>query len=333
MKRFYWVIVFMVLCFFLLGLSGIAGAVMHLKYGHVERTEDPQHQFALYLSNRVKELTEGRIIIDVYPHAQLGEVNELINGVKSGIIEMGHHVFASLAQVYPDAAVFSLPYLYRDIEHGIKAVNPETSPVMQKINEELMKKGNMLVLGAYTRGYRHLSANFPVYSPADLKGKKIRGVPLQMWTSLIKGMGAIPVPVAIAEVPTALMTGLIEGQENPLAQMWASKLYEVQSHIMLTGHMVDLLCVFINRNVWERIPESDRELIKQAMAETSEYSLKFALEKEEEYIQMFKEKGVTIITKEDGLDVDAFREAVLEQVRKDFPEWTGYIEEIQKIDP
>lgn len=312
-------------------MVGAAGAAIRLKYGHVERIEEPQHQFALYLADRVKELTDGRIIIDVYPNAQLGEVNELINGVSAGTIEMGHHVFASLAQIYPDAAVFSLPYLYRDIKHAIAAANPDTSPVMQKINEELIKRGNLRVIGAYTRGYRHLSAKFPVYKPSDLQGRKIRGIPLQMWTSLIKGMGAIPVPVAIAEVPTALMTGLIEGQENPLAQMWAAKLYEVQSHIMLTGHMADLLCVFINNSVWEKIPESDRALLKQAMAEASAYSLDFALKAEQEYIEKFREKGVTIISEKDGLDVAAFREAVSKQVREDFPNWADYIEEIQKI--
>lgn len=305
----------------------------HITQKIVERVEEPQHQFAVRFAERVKELTEGRVIIDVYPNTQLGEVGELINGVKAGTIEMGHHSVASLGQVYPDAAVFNLPYLFRDLEHGLKAVNPDTSPVMQKINEKLIEVGNMLVLGAYTRGYRHLSAKFPVYSPSDLHGKKIRGVPLPMWTTLIKGMGAIPVPVAIAEVPTALMTGLIEGQENPLGQMWASKLYEVQSHIMLTGHMVDLLTVFINYDVWQKIPESDRALIKQAMAETTAYSLKFALETEQDYIKKFKEKGVTIIGKEDGLDVEAFREAVLKQVKEDYPNWDAYVEEIQKIDP
>lgn len=149
---------------------------------------------------------------------------------------------------------------------------------------------------------------------------------------MLKGMGAIPVPVAIAEVPTALMTGLIVGQENPFGQMWASKLYETQDYIMLTGHMMDLLCIFINDDVWESIPPADRKIFEKALADAQQYSLDWSMDQRTNYIKMFEEKGVTIIGEEDGLDNEAFKEAVLAQVYKDYPDWNEYIEEIQKIE-
>lgn len=161
---------------FVFGASLVGAAdVIRLKYGHVERIESPQHQFAIYLADRVKELTDGRIIIDIFPHAQLGEISELIDGVKSGSVEMGHHVFASLGQVHKDMPLFGLPYLYRSPEHGLTATNPVTSPLMKKFNEEMATSANMRVIGTYTRGFRHLSCKFPVYSPADLKGQKNQG--------------------------------------------------------------------------------------------------------------------------------------------------------------
>ncbi|MBP8674920.1 MAG: TRAP transporter substrate-binding protein [Acetomicrobium sp.] len=309
-----------------------AGNVIKLKYGHVERIEDPQHMFAERFAKRVNELTEGRVVIEIYPSGQLGAEGELIDGVQFGSIEMGHHVFASLGKVHKDMPLFGLPYLFRDAAHGLMATNPETSPVMARLNEEMVKQANMRVIGCYTRGFRHLSAKFPVYSPEDLKGKKIRGIPVPMWTTLLKGMGAIPVPVAISELPTALVTGLVVGQENPLGQMWAAKIYETQSHIMLTGHMLDLLPVFVNEAVWNKILEGDhRALIMQAMKEASDYSRMWSEEQEKEYIRLFKEKGVTIIGEQEGLNKEAFKKAVLEQVRKDFPQWAGYVEELQKI--
>src|SRR5690606_17814530 len=181
----------------------------------------------------------------------------------------------------------------------------------------------------YTRGYRHLSTNFPVYRPEDLHGQRIRGIQLPMWMSMLRGMGAIPVPVAITEVPTALATGMIRGQEKPLGTMWAAKLYETQTHIALTGHMLDLLPVFINNDSWNRISKEDQEKVMQAMREASEFSLRWSQEQEEYYIKLFEEQGVTVVREEDGLDVAAFREAVLAQVAQDFPAWQHYIEEIQ----
>ena len=332
MKRFLVVVLAAGLIAALIAGSGLsAGNVIKLKYGHVERIEDPQNLFAERFAERTKELTEGRVIIEIYPNAQLGQVAELIDGVQFGSVDMGHHVFASLGQVHKDMPLFGLPYLFRDAVHGLKATNPEASPLMAKLNEEMARQASMRVIGCYTRGFRHLSANFPVYSPDDLKGKKIRGVPLPMWTTLLKGMGAIPIPVAISEVPTALITGLIVGQENPLGTMWAAKLYETQSHIMLTGHMMDLLPVFVNEAAWNKIPEGDRALVSQAIKETSDYTLAWSEEQDGEYMRLFKEKGVTIIGEQDGLNNEAFKEAVLKQVREDFPEWAGYVDELQKL--
>ena len=327
-------IVFLVFTLFCFSVSAIAAGTENpiiLRYAHVERIEDPQHRYATELADLVKELTEGRVIIQVYPNGQLGQVSEMIDGIKSGTISMGHHTFASLGKIVPNMSVFCAPYVFRDAEHGLKATIPTTSPVLQELNQQLIEKGNIRVIGSFTRGYRNLSCNFPVYSPDDLKGQKIRGIALPIWMSMLKGMGAIATPVAIAEVPTALMTGLVVGQENPLSTMWASKLYEVQKYIMMTEHMMDVLVVFINEKMWQSIPEADRVLFEKALSEMADRSLKWTIENEEDYKAKFREKGVTIIEKKDGLDVDAFRKAILAQINKDFPEWTEYIERIQDI--
>ena len=116
-------------------------------------------------------------------------------------------------------------------------------------------------VGRLFRGARQMTAKQAVYSPADLQGKPFRGVPLQLWTTMIRGMGAIPTPVEVSELPTALMTGMVIGQENPLTMINANKLYEVQTHVMLTGHMQNVLPVFINERVWNSIQEQDRTAI------------------------------------------------------------------------
>jgi tripartite ATP-independent transporter DctP family solute receptor len=302
-----------------------------LKYGHVETKESPQQRFAEDLSDRLSKATDGRILIEVYPANQLGSMSEMLEGVKSGSIEMAHHVHASLAKYYPDIAVFSLPYIYRDMDHGLKASSPNHSPLVREMNEELIKRGGMRVVGCFSRGYRNLSTNFPVYSLKDLKGKKIRGIPLQLWMSTIKGMGAIPVPVDIAEVSTALMTGLIEGQENPLQQQWQAKYYEVQKYIIMTEHIMDLLPVFINEKVWQSLSKSDKAVFERCIDEAIAKETELAKKAEIEFKDKFRKKGMTIIEEKDGLDKKGIRAAVVAQREKDFPQWADYVKRIQEV--
>ncbi|MEJ2135936.1 MAG: TRAP transporter substrate-binding protein DctP [Desulfofustis sp.] len=148
---------------------------------------------------------------------------------------------------------------------------------------------------------------------------------------MVKGMGAIPTPVEVSELPTALMTGMVVGQENPLTMINANKLYEVQSHVMLTGHMQNVLPVFINENEWQKISEADREAILKGAAELGQETLAMAKKAEKDLIGVLTEKGMTFITEKDGLKSDMFREGVLKQVTIDFPDWPPFYEKIAKV--
>lgn len=312
---------------------GIVGASpITLRYAHVGVEGEPQTRYAAELAAMIEERTEGRVKVQVYPNSQLGNISEMVNGVKTGSIAMAHHDFASLGTILSEMSVFNAPYVYRDAEHAVRATDPRTSPVLDKINERLVKEGNIRVIGSFYRGARQLSANFPVYSPEDLRGRKIRGVPLKLWTSMLTGMGAIPTPVEITELTTALMTGLVSGQENPLSNIYAQKFHEVQTHIMMTRHMESVLSTFINERVWNSIPEKDRAIIEQSMTDMAQISLQWERESEQSIKETLIKEGITFIGEEDGLDIDAFRVAVLAQIDKDFPEWRELIAEIESID-
>jgi len=302
-----------------------------LKYAHVGVPGEPQTRYAEELAKLVEKKTDGRLVLQVYPNSQLGGVSEMVDGVKSGAIDMAHHDFASLGKFLTDMSVFNAPYIYRDQRHAILATNPMTSPVLQELNKQLVDVAGIRVIGSHYRGARELSASFPVYSPADLKGKKIRGVPLQLWLTMIQGMGAIPTPVEITELHTALMTGVVSGQENPLTNIYAQKFYEVQKYIMMTNHMQSVLATFINEKAWEKIPEGDRKLFQDALTEMAMTSLDWAAQDEKDIKQQLIDKGMTIIDEKDGLKVDEFRKAVNAKVQQDFPGWTKYIDQIQQI--
>ena len=311
--------------------STSALAQVKLRYAHVGVANAPQTLYADEVAKLVKERTQGRIEIQVFANSQLGGVAEMVDGVKSGAIAMGHHDFASLGRILPATAVFNTPFVYRDAEHSLRATDSRTSPALQAINKELVDKGSMRIVGSFFQGTRHLTSKEKVLSPADMKGKKYRGVPVKLWSSMLTGMGAIATPVEVSELATALATGLVVGQENPLPNIFNLKLYEVQKFVMLTGHMQSILSVFVNERIWQGIPAADRKILEDTIAEVGAKTLAWDKESFDRYRKELEGKGMTFIEAKDGLDLAAFRKAVLDQVGKDFPEWTSYISQIQAV--
>lgn len=313
------------------GLSLPAQAQVTIRYAHVGSEGDIQYWYAEEFAKRVNQRTEGRVKVQVFPNSQLGGAQETVDGVRSGAIPLAHHEFASLARLSPDIAVFAAPFAYRDGTHAMTATDPTKSEVMKELSDKLVASANIRIIGRLYRGARQMTAKMAVYSPADLKDKRFRGVPLQLWTTMIKGMGAIPTPVEVGELPTALMTGMVIGQENPLTMINANKLYEVQTHVMLTSHMQNVLPVFINERTWQSIPEKDRAIVSATAAEIGEETLKLGNEAESKLIDELKKKGMKFVTEADGLKVEDFRKAVGAQVRADFPSWGPYIERIAAV--
>ena len=312
-------------------VSPAAEAQTKLRYAHVGVANAPQTLYADEVAKLVKERTGGRIEIQVFPNSQLGGVGELVDGVKSGAISMGHHDFASLGKIVSTTAVFNTPFVYRDAEHSLRATDPRTSPALQKVNQELVEKGNMRIVASFFQGTRELTSKEKVLSPKDMQGKKYRGVPIKLWSSMLTGMGAVATPVEVSELATALATGLVVGQENPLPNIYNLKLYEVQKYVMMTNHMQSVLSVFVNEKVWQGIAAPDRKILEDTMAEVGRKTLDWDRDTAARYRKDLEGKGMVFVEEKDGLDVEAFRKAVLAQVNKDFPEWTGYIEQIRAV--
>ena len=280
-----------------------AAAQVKLRYAHVGVANAPQTLYADEVAKLVKERTNGRIEIQVFPNSQLGGVGELVDGVKSGAISMGHHDFASLGKIVSDTAVFNTPFMYRDPAHAMRATDPKLSPALQRINQELVAKGNMRIVAALFQGTRQLTSKEKVLSPKDMAGKKYRGVPIKLWSSMLTGMGAVATPVEVSELATALATGLVVGQENPLPNIYNLKLYEVQKYVMLTSHMQSVLSVFVNEKVWQSIPAGDRKIMEDTMIEVGMRTLDWDKQTAAKYRADLEAKGMVFVEEKDGLDV------------------------------
>ncbi len=312
-------------------LPSTGQAQTRLRYAHVGAEGDIQYSFAEEAAKKIPQVTGGRVTVQVFPNSQLGGVQEMIDGVKSGSITVGHHEFASLDRLAKDIAVFNAPFVYRDGAHALAATDPRKSEVLQEFNKKLVSDSGIRIIGRLFRGARQMTAKQAVYSPDDLQGKRFRGVPIQLWTTMIKGFGAVPTPVEVSELPTALMTGMVIGQENPLTMINANKLYEVQTHVMLTGHMQNVLPVFINERTWQSISEPDRNAILDGLDQIAQETLRQAQKAEEDLIGELKKKGMTFVTEKEGLKVEAFRQRVTAEVNKDFPTWKAYMDRIVAV--
>ncbi|MEO6565333.1 MAG: TRAP transporter substrate-binding protein, partial [Casimicrobiaceae bacterium] len=182
--------------------SSLAHAQIKIRYAHVGVANAPQTLYADEVAKLVKERTNGRVEFQVFPNSQLGGVGEMVDGIKSGAIQMGHHDFASLGKIVPDTAVFNTPFVYRDAAHSLRATDARTSPALVKINQQLVDKGNMRIIGSFFQGTRELTSKEKVLSPKDMAGKKYRGVPVKLWSSMLTGMGAVATPVEVSELAT-----------------------------------------------------------------------------------------------------------------------------------
>jgi tripartite ATP-independent transporter DctP family solute receptor len=327
--------------FVFLGFVGVTAAALGLsatrtqdvlRYAHPNSASDVPGQYASLLAAFLSEQTGGEIDIEVYPSSQLGGVREMIEGAQLGIISMGHNSFAALSQFLPEIAVFNFPFLYEDVDHALAATDPLRSPILQEFNERLIERSNLRIVGSFFFGVRRLTtSNFPVYAPADLRGRKIRAIPNPIWIAMVEGFGAIPTPVDFSELPTALATGIVDGQENPVNTIYTSQMYATQNFLILTDHIIDILLVYMNNDIYTSLSPEHREALHAAHTEAAARVRVTSEELQSSRIDELRALGMQVISAEDGLDREAFRTAVHAHVLGRFPGWEVHVERIRAM--
>lgn len=294
-----------------------AFAASTLRYGHNNEVASVAGAQADWFAEALGQTSGGDVTVQVFPNSQLGKLQELAESVSLGTIAFSHNTAGALGSLYQPFAALDTPYLYRDVDHLMKVTDVE-SPVMQELNKGLIAAANVRVIYAHYFGRRNLTCNKAVMSPEDLAGVKIRAVPFPIYTTAVEGMGAVAVPVDWSEVPTALATGVVQGQENPVNVVLNVKLYEVQSHLMLTGHMSNAEVVVMNEDVWQDMSDSQKDAVREAARMTREKATKAILDNEETETQKLRDLGMTVIGEAEGLQLDAFRTSVSKLVDERF---------------
>jgi len=244
-----------------------------MKIGWCE-TADPFGHMAsagMYVFKKcVEEYSGGSIEVKLYPAGQLGDAKSLLEQTKEGIIQGCMSIPSGLiaGTYYPDFYIFDVPYLFPNSTVAWRVLNPSTD-FFKKISDALAKNTGLRVLDLGIEGQRHFTNNVrPIRKPSDLKGLKIRTMEVPAHMELVKALGGSPIPVSWLELYTALQTGVVDGEENPLSNIEYMKFYEVQKYLTLDGH-ITLLDAFVINNKWfESLSGENKKIILQA-AETA----------------------------------------------------------------
>jgi tripartite ATP-independent transporter DctP family solute receptor len=241
------------------------------------------------------------------PHynASLFKQGTELEAIARGNLEMSIASAQELATIYPEFSIFTAGYLHRDAEHQKKVFAADfMDPLKQKVEEGLGVK--LLAVMYLGRRQLNLRTDKEIKTPADLAGVKLRMPGSDAWQFLGKALGASPVPVAFTEIYTALQTGAIDGQDNPLPTNRDSKFYEVTKQIVLTSHLVDLNYIAFSKKVWDGLTPEQQATVQKAADDAAEAGRQKQLALEVELEQFFKDKGLKVYAP----DVDAFRAQV-----------------------
>ncbi|MDR5653158.1 sialic acid TRAP transporter substrate-binding protein SiaP [Ruixingdingia sedimenti] len=291
-----------------LALAAPAQAQTTLKWAHIFEVSEPFHTEALWAAGEIARRTGGRYKIDVYPAAQLGNEVSLDQGLTLGTVDMVILTNGFAANKYPPIGVTYYPFTFRDAAHLLKYTESE---VYRKLTGGYTEATGHQILATTYYGTRHTTANKPVEKCSDLTGVKMRVPSIPTYMAMPTACGANTTPVPFAELYLALQNGTVDAQENPLPSIEAKKLDEVQTHIALTGHIVDQLNIVIAGGTWKKIDEADRAVFTEVAHEAAQRASQIILDREAKLLDVFRDRGVTILE----VDLPSFQNTVLEKVK------------------
>lgn len=293
-----------------------------LRLAHVVNEKDGFHVAATKFKELVEQRTGGKVKIEIYPNATLGDERTLLEGMQLGTVDMGVITDGPIANFLPEIAAFELPFLFKSREEAYKVLD---GPVGQEVLDNLTKV-NLKGLAFAERGFRNLTnSKRPVEKPEDVKGLKIRVMENPVYIDTFKALGANAVPMAWTEALTALQQGTIDGQENPVNVIYAFKLFETQKHLALTRHTYAPATIMMSQQVWGSFPADVQKVLVEAAKEAAAYERQWNADQEEGQLKELKARGMQITAP----DPAAFQAAVQSVYEKNKDKYGALVTKIQ----
>ena len=291
---------------------------------------------AAMVGDIVSSRTDGAIEVEAFRNSELGGQAQSIQDVSSGALDMYVIPYALTAIVdQREAQVFDAPYMYdpeNPYEDIYEKTDPQDSEPAKRVIENLAEQADIRSLGAVAQGTRRVSLNVPEdveppQNPEMLSDYTMRAVPISMYAEALNGLGAQTTNIDFSEVPQALATGSVDGQENPYNIIRSSQIYEEQSHIIETNHMHVPLAVLMHEGVFQDLSDSQQQAFYDAVREIQPQATETLRSSLEETKQLFRDEGLTIVSP-DEIDYEAYRSATRANIRDEFSDLLETIESL-----
>lgn len=283
-----------------------------LKWGSVHTEDHLATQMMMRAIDEINEKAEG-IHITGYPNSVIGSSQDLVEGVQAGLVEIITEGPSQFGSMIPKASQVEAPFLYKDVEHMMSALNGEYKDILNELFDTIGVK----IAGTFYYGTRQLTVNKEVHTLDDLKGMKIRVPQADMYVKMIEAWNAAPTPMALGDLYLALQTGTVDGQENPLTTYDSQKFYETNAkYVILTNHIICPNMVFINEATYNKLSDNDKKVFDEAMANAVEWMTKQQQEAETSMVSTLEGKGCTVITPDDTI-----KEATIPYIKPLVEDW------------
>jgi C4-dicarboxylate-binding protein DctP len=276
-----------------LSATALAQQPIVIKFSHVVANDTPKGKAAEYFAKKADELTKGKVKVEVYGNSTLYKDKEEMEALQLGAVQM---LAPSLAKFGPlgvkEFEVFDLPYIFDNYDDLHKVT---MGPVGQQLLGKLEAKG-IKGLAYWDNGFKSFSANTPIKVPGDLKGKKLRIQSSKVLEEEIRALGALPQQMAFSEVYQALQTGVVDGTENPVSNLYTQKMHEVQKYLTITDHGYLGYAVIVNKKFWDGLPADIRKQLEEAMIQSTRYANQIAKVENDTALEAVKKSGKTTVT-------------------------------------
>jgi C4-dicarboxylate-binding protein DctP len=263
-----------------------------IKFSHVVANDTPKGHAAEYFKKKAEELTGGRVKVEVYANSTLYKDKEEMEALQLGAVQM---LAPSLAKFGPlgvkEFEVFDLPYIFDNYEELHKVTQGR---IGRQLLDKLDAKG-VKGLAYWDNGFKSFSANKPLRTPEDFKGLKMRIQSSKVLESQMRALGCLPQVMAFSEVYQALQTGVVDGTENPISNLYTQKMYEVQKNLTLTDHGYLGYAVITNKKFWDGLPADIRVKLEDAMAQATRYANQIAKIENDKALEEVRKSGKTQI--------------------------------------
>ncbi|MCE8018761.1 DctP family TRAP transporter solute-binding subunit [Halomonas sp. MCCC 1A11036] len=302
----------------LVSMGTLAQSTINIKLAHNGNTNpnDPQNVGVQAFKEMVEERSDGTLSVQIYPAGQLGDARTIVEGIQLGTIEMADVENGPMGRFVPEAMLWDLPFIFRNIEHAHKVLDGEIGQAVQAKYPSV----GIRHLAYNDGGFRYFTNNErPINTMADLEGLKIRVMESEVMIDTLNAFGASAVPMSFGELYTALQQGVVDGQENPMNHIYSQRFYEVQDYLSLSGHFYYPRQYIAGESWWQSLSEEHQEILSQAAIEASHIQRSALADYEVEMRRVLEENGMSI----NEVSKDEFIQAGLRKIYPSYYETLG----------